>query len=79
MKNKQQRAKTRAHRYFDLVWHNDVLGSSKDPRTRAYAWLARKLGLKRSECHISLMDIDSCNTVAEICKEKLVRSAITID
>lgn len=58
-----------AHRHFDPVWRDDLLESKHKPRMAAYVWLANKLGIKKSVCHIGMMDIDQCNRVIELCQE----------
>lgn len=51
-----------AHDAFDPTWRR---GGN---RTRAYAWLAREMGLSREACHIGMMDIEQCKQVVEICQ-----------
>lgn len=57
-------AKIRAHSAFDPIWKE---GSMR--RGSAYTWLAEKLGIEKSECHIGMFDVAMCNKVTSICKE----------
>lgn len=64
------RARLAAHEVFDALWlrvqeHRGC--TKKVARDAGYHWLTRKLGIKRSECHISLFDIETCRRVVEIC------------
>lgn len=58
--------KKRAHAAFDLIWKpgSDVLLMN---RSQAYSWLAMKLGIDKSECHIGMFDVDMCKRVVDIC------------
>jgi len=44
-------ARAYAHKVFDSLWQSGLVGRSK-----AYALLARELGISPSECHMKLMD-----------------------
>jgi hypothetical protein len=59
-----RRAKMRAHEAFDPLWR-----SGRMSRNEAYGWLARKLGIPTSECHIGMFDTVACNTVVRLCRE----------
>lgn len=50
------------HRAFDPIWKR---GSMK--RRAAYIWLAEKLGIRLSICHIGLFDQALCKKVLEVC------------
>lgn len=44
-------ARAYAHKVFDGLWQSGLVG-----RSRAYALLARELGITPDECHMKLMD-----------------------
>lgn len=48
-------ARSRAHAAFDTLWQGGAM-----KRKAAYRWMGEALGLPREECHISRMDIASC-------------------
>jgi hypothetical protein len=57
-----RKARTAAHAAFDPLWR-----SRRFSRTRAYVWLASQLGIKTSECHIAMFDVEKCkSTVAAV-------------
>lgn len=56
--------KKKAHSLFDPMWK-----FGKMTRTEAYAWLAEKLELPLSECHIGMFDDALCRRVIELCAE----------
>jgi hypothetical protein len=65
--------KRAAHDAFDPLWR--TVGNNKkrqrEAKSRAYAALARELGIPREEAHIGMFDIDLCRrTVAIIEKLK---------
>lgn len=37
-------------------------------RTRAYAWLAERLGLEKEQCHIGMFSVEQCDQVVAVCK-----------
>lgn len=55
-------AKQAAHRAFDPIWKSGALS-----RTRAYAWLAGRMGLTRKECHIAFFDLDHTKRAEDEC------------
>ncbi|WPJ72217.1 hypothetical protein DEEACLCL_00200 [Salmonella phage CRW-SP2] len=57
-------AKQEAHRSFDPIWK-----SGERSRSDAYSWLAYQLGIKKSDCHIGLFDIDMCRKVVAVCNQ----------
>lgn len=77
--------KKAAHGYFDPLWKNapslyDLPANEFDrkkaircikakARTRAYAWLAERLGLHGHNTHIGMFDVDECKRVIEVCKD----------
>jgi hypothetical protein len=69
--NKELRQwKQEAHKYFDPLWQRkmeDGLTKSK-ARHKAYAWLAKEMGMSIKVAHIGMFDVDQCKQVVEICK-----------
>ncbi len=62
--NKQLRNwKKIAHKYFDVSWKAGSMS-----RSRAYAWLSKKLQVEQDKCHIGMFDVSLCMKVYEICK-----------
>lgn len=62
MANKELRFwKMRVHEAFDPMWK-----SKNITRTQAYRWLAKKLGIKKNNCHIGMFDIKRCKQAIEI-------------
>jgi len=64
-----RRAKMAAHAAFDPLWRTFPKKERNVRRKRAYAWLAKALGIPREECHIGMFDVDMCYRVIEICEE----------
>jgi hypothetical protein len=64
-------AKAAAHAVFDPLWRikmNRTPGCTKSAaRELAYSWLAGEMGIRRSSCHIGMMDIEQCRRVVDIC------------
>lgn len=56
-----RKAKRQAHKYFDLIWKNDLMR-----RYAAYGWLSEQLGLPREYTHIGMFKIETCNRVAQL-------------
>ena len=56
-------AKQKAHAAFDPMWK-----TGKVKRASAYKWLAEAMGISPDNCHIGMMDVDSCAAVVAICK-----------
>jgi len=53
-----------AHESFDLIWKYGIMF-----RQDAYAWLASKLKIKISDCHIKKFDKDRCRLVISLSEE----------
>ena len=51
-------ARQYAHRVFDSLWQNGIVG-----RSRAYALLAEELGLTPDQCHMKLIDKETAQRV----------------
>ena len=65
--NKELRAaKMKAHAEFDPIWQNEDISRSK-----AYEWLSGKMGLHKNYTHIGMFDVEQCEQVVKICKERL--------
>lgn len=62
-----RRAKKAAHAVFDRLWKY----KDKGARSRAYEWLAEKLGISVEDCHIGMFDIQQCRSVVAACRELL--------
>lgn len=60
-----RRAKSDAHAAFDPLWRSRGM-----TRAAAYKWLAHKVGMHSSECHIGMMDEAQCKRVVEACLQK---------
>ena len=58
-------AKQEAHKVFDPIWKD-----GRRSRSDAYTWLAYKLGISKSKCHIGLFDIAMCRKVVEVCTQQ---------
>jgi hypothetical protein len=56
-------ARGKAHAALDPLYHRGPMSRSK-----AYAWLARELGIDREACHIGGFDLDQCKQVVEVCR-----------
>lgn len=74
-------ARQAAHAAFDPLWENALRmyekGKGQGPefllmisRSRAYAWLAHRLGMTRKECHIGRMDPFNCDLVVRVCEDQ---------
>lgn len=50
------------HKCFDKTWKN-----GRRNRSQAYRFLAKILGIKISDCHIGLFDVDTCKKVITLC------------
>lgn len=60
--NAQLRAAKRlAHAAFDPLWQEFGM-----KRMDAYQWLADKMGVSGSECHIGMFDVDQCRKVQRL-------------
>lgn len=59
-----RKAKSAAHSAFDPIWKS---GDVK--RRAAYEWLASRLGIEASDCHIGFFDEDMCQKVIDICSD----------
>lgn len=64
-------AKSHAHAVFDPIWERKMAkeGCSKgEARGKGYAWLAGQLGIDPKDCHIGMMDVDTCIKVVMVCR-----------
>lgn len=57
-------AKVAAHHAFDSLHTEGFM-----TRSQSYVWLARTLGLKRSDCHIGMFDVSQCLRVVRVVNE----------
>lgn len=63
-----RKARNEAHKLFDKLWKQPTRIMT---RYEAYKWLANKMNLKIKETHIALFEIEQCNQVIELIKEKI--------
>lgn len=61
-------AKSKAHRFFDPLWREHKRFKN---RGAAYAWLAKKMNLPMSQCHIGMFNVEQCREVVNWCKRLL--------
>lgn len=64
-------AKSHAHAVFDPLWEAKIERdnvSKGEARSRAYRWLAGALGIDPKDCHIGMMDVETCGRVVTICR-----------
>lgn len=59
--------KMTAHAHFDPMWKK-----GKMRRAQAYAWLAEALGIKATDCHIGMFDVEMCKAVVIACEKKKI-------
>ncbi|QWL60679.1 hypothetical protein HQ400_21660 (plasmid) [Aeromonas jandaei] len=57
--------KKQAHAAFDPLWKGKHM-----KRGQAYGWLAEQLGIDKSDCHIGMFDVKTCERVKFICLAK---------
>lgn len=69
--SKLRLAKSHAHAVFDPLWERKMErdGLKKgEARGKAYVWLAGQLGIDPKDCHIGMMDVETCMRVVVICR-----------
>lgn len=69
-------AKRLAHQFFDEMWRRKMArdkATRQEARTRAYAWLARELGVPFHLCHIGNMSPELCDRVVALCRPYVER------
>lgn len=57
-------ARNACKKVFEPIWRNKLMSRSK-----AYQWLAKRMGIDVDQCHFGLFDARQCYHAAEICKE----------
>ncbi|MDQ2079522.1 zinc-finger-containing protein [Xanthobacteraceae bacterium Astr-EGSB] len=65
-----RKAKMAAHAAFDPFWKAKMRRDGvpkKKARGLAYKWLAGQLGIAREDCHVGMMDVETCRRVVEVC------------
>lgn len=67
-----RQAKMDAHAAFDRIWRARDKRNRPQTRREAYAWLAKQLGIEREQCHIGMFDVQTCQRVVEVCKERAI-------
>ena len=60
-----RRARSAAHAAFDPMWKGKSM-----KRKEVYQWLADGLGINVADCHIGAFDLQMCQKVVTLCKEK---------
>jgi hypothetical protein len=64
------RARREAHEVFDRIWKNPNDGLSKNQaRRKAYKWLRKRMGLSRSQGHISQLTQSQCEALIKFVYE----------
>lgn len=66
--------KRAAHGAFDPLWRRDR--SSRDARSRGYAWMAKALELEPCDAHIGHFDVELCQRLIRICIPYLSRAQV---
>jgi len=69
----EQLRKTRIelHGVFDAIWTADMFKNSitrNKARSRAYAWLSKKIELPIEQTHVGMFNYEMCKKAIEICK-----------
>jgi len=59
---KLRQVRSQAHKVFDPIWK-----SKQMTRSQAYCWLAERMSISPSECHIGMFDVSQCQKVIQIC------------
>lgn len=71
--------RAKAHEAFDHRWRRTDSKASRaahgHQRKKAYAWLARELGIRLSDCHIGRFDAAVCERVIALCAVDRRRTA----
>lgn len=67
-----RQARIAAHAVFDPLWTKYRTGKIRH-RFKAYAWLARQLGIPVSECHIARFDRGTCERVVQVCQQRVMQ------
>lgn len=65
-----RRWRIEAHATFDPLWKElvtELKFTKAHARNLSYAWLAKKMGIPRHECHMGMFDVDQCREVIRIC------------
>ena len=52
---------------FNPIWEN-IWEEKHMSRSLAYSWLADKLGIPKSKCHVGWFDVETCKRAIEVCK-----------
>ncbi len=52
------------HRVFDALWKASGL-----TRKKAYAWLAKEMGLPKHRAHVGCFEIEECEKALRLCRE----------
>lgn len=60
----------KVHRALDKQWRMADPRNRAKSRRKAYAWLAKELGISEDECHVGLFDRERCKAAFLVLKEK---------
>lgn len=66
---KMREMKKKVHGMFDELWLHEK--DRRTARTKAYAFLAEKMGIPVEECHFGYFDMDQLNAACSILQETL--------
>jgi hypothetical protein len=62
-----RQARIAAHNAFDPLWKGYGPVRPIHSRGSAYRWLATRLGLTKEQCHMKVMDYETCQKVIALC------------
>lgn len=52
--------KMKVHAHFDLLWKNEEGKKKYQARSAAYVWLAGRMGIPVTDCHIGMFSEEQC-------------------
>ena len=58
-----------AHNKFDELWKNEP--NPQEARSKAYTWLAHKIGCHKNQCHMAQFDKTQLRQIIGICEHAL--------
>lgn len=72
--DKLRKLRQTTHYYFDIIWKTKIITK----RTVAYEWLADKLKINISKCHIGMFNENLCNKAKKFCSEYILENIANI-
>jgi len=63
-----RKARIEAHRYFDMLWRAEEGQQPRMTRSKAYAWMRRKMKLSESEAHFGKFSQSQCEECVQLIK-----------